>query len=84
MNILQSLHGLIPAPVPCFGDFRICRYSFSSGFLLMSSVMIFVSFGSGSDLHVEQPNGRLNFRAVIWKDWSFSISIASLESSPPE
>ena len=38
MKILQSLHGLMPAPVPCFGFFRMSRYSERSGSLLTSMI----------------------------------------------
>ncbi len=38
INILQSLHGLIPAPAPYFGDFRILRYSERRGSLWTSRI----------------------------------------------
>ena len=60
MNILQSLHGLIPVPVPCFGDFKIWRYSERRGSLVTSRVSRFIfssSFRSFVRLHPVHPKG---------------------------
>ena len=68
MKILQSLQGLIPAPVPCFGFFRIDRYSFRRGFFVTSLIVSFVfSFWVKLKLQLmlqqPQPNGRAKYRA---------------------
>lgn len=84
MNILQSLHGLIPVPVPCLGFFRILKYSERRGSFFMSNVTSVMFFGGSMDLQAEQPKGRMKWIAVIWKPCSWSRRMTNLESSPPE
>ncbi len=84
INILQSLHGLIPTPVPCCGFFRMFKYSDKRGSLLTLNVFSLTVFELSSRLHPPHPNGRAKWRAVISKFWSWRSRIVNFESSPPE